>query len=148
MNHVESSVESASLYGYMLWSHRYLDEQYGRLLDALAVDAPGVRNLWTELERGLLAHMEAEERFVLPAFARFDQEEARALLREHGQIREYLLEFGVEIDLHVIRFKRSGEFIEALRSHARREEQLLYQWADKKLDGGLARSAMEHASSR
>jgi hypothetical protein len=141
------SVES-SLCAYMRWSHRHLDDLHGRLLEAVSVNAPGLRHLWTELERGLLAHMEAEERFVLPVFARAHAGEAVALLREHGRFREYLLEFGVEIDLHVIRFKRASEFIEALRSHARREDERLYPWTDKQLDVGLACAAVDHASSR
>ena len=66
-----------------------------------------------------------------------DPEEAVALLREHGQIRELLLELGVAVDLHAIRFEQSRRFIDMLRAHADREDRLLYRWADERLDRGL-----------
>ena len=56
-------------------SHDYLRRVLERLLDSMRVDAPDVRALWGELEHGLLTHMEAEERFVLPAFLRVDRDE-------------------------------------------------------------------------
>ncbi|HEX2685563.1 MAG TPA: hemerythrin domain-containing protein [Kofleriaceae bacterium] len=132
----------------MTESHERLDRLFGRLLDALESNAPDVRELWTELDHGLLAHMEAEERFVLPAFARFDHEEAIALLREHGGIREQLLELGVAVDLHCIRFEQSREFIQRLRAHAAREDKLLYRWADSRLDAPLVAAARHHVEAR
>jgi len=123
-----------TLYTYMTRSHDYLRDVLERLLDAMRVDAPDVREVWNELDHGLLSHMEAEERFVLPAFARVDREEALALLREHGELRAHLLELGVAVDLHYATFERSREFAEALQRHAGREENLLYRWADRSLD--------------
>src|SRR5689334_3535632 len=99
MDIIAPQIES-SIYNYMLRSHRHLEDQYCRVLEALEVGAPELRALWAELEHEVLAHLEAEERYVVPAFARVDREEALALLREHGQVREYLLELGVAIDLH------------------------------------------------
>jgi Hemerythrin HHE cation binding domain len=133
-----------TLVGYMTGHHEHLNQLYARLLDALAVNAPDVRDLWTELDHELLAHMEAEERFVLPAFARIDRDEAVAILREHGRIRELLLELGIAVDLHYIRFERSREFIETLRAHAAREDRLLYRWADQKLDPSLVEATRRH----
>jgi len=132
----------------MIDSHEHLNELFGRLLDALASDAPDARALWTELDHGLLAHMEAEERFVLPAFAQIDRQEALALLHEHGQIREQLLELGVAVDLHCIRLEQSRAFIATLRAHADREAKLLYRWADARLDATLIEAARRHASAR
>jgi hypothetical protein len=77
--------------------------------------------------------MEAEERFVLPLFAHIDLAEARELLRQHGRIREQLLELGIAVDLHYIRFERSQDFVQLLLAHADREERLLYRWADERL---------------
>jgi hypothetical protein len=138
----------ASLCNYMIQSHRNLEQQYSQLLEALAVNAPDVRELWNKLERGLFAHMEAEERFVLPAFARGNLDEAVAFLRDHGRIREHFLELGIAIDLHVFRYERSADLVGLLRSHGRREDELLYRWADKQLDAGLAKAAIDHAASR
>ena len=118
----------------MARSHDYLRRVLERLLDSMRVDAPDVRALWGELEHGLLTHMEAEERFVLPAFLRVDRDESLALLREHGELREHLRELGVAVDLHCTSDAQSHDFADALRHHAEREENLLYRWADKSLD--------------
>ena len=124
----------ATLYAYMMSSHGHLRELLGRLLDAMAANAlVDVATLWNELDHGLLTHMEAEERFVLPRFAHVDRAEAHELLRQHGQIREQLLELGVAVDLHYLRFDRSEDFAQLLLAHAAREERLLYRWADERL---------------
>lgn len=135
----------STLYLYMTSSHAQMRELLVQLLDAMAANARGeVARLWDELDHGLLAHMEAEERFVLPRFAHVDHAEARDLLREHGQIREELLELGVAVDLHYARFDRSEAFAHLLLAHATREERLLYRWADEE----LAPDAIEAVRSR
>lgn len=118
----------------MTVSHTELRALLAQLLDAMAANARGdIATLWNELDHGLLTHMEAEERFVLPRFAHVDGAEARGLVREHGQIREELLELGVAVDLHHLRFERSEHFGQLLLAHAAREERLLYRWADEQL---------------
>ena len=122
----------------MVRSHQHLRDQVTRLLAALQADARAdATALWNEFEHKLLDHMEAEERFVLPAFAHVDYGEAAAVLRDHGLIRESLLELGIAVDLHYIRFERSQSFIDLLFRHAEREESLLYRWADDRLSPGV-----------
>jgi len=130
----------------MVRSHQHLDDLYGRLLAAMEANASDVCAVWTEFEHELRTHMEAEERFVLPSFATVDASEARALVREHGVIREQLLEIGVAIDLHQARYARALDLVERLRAHAGREDHLLYRWADKHLDDALVAAALAHAS--
>jgi hemerythrin superfamily protein len=141
-----AEVRDETLFTYMADHHARLDRLFDTLLDAMRAGAPDLRDIWSELDRGLMAHMEAEERYVLPAFARVDRDEAMALLREHGKIREQLLELGVAIDLHVIRWPRSEEFVRMLRSHAAREENLLYRWADAQLDVHARDAARRHVA--
>lgn len=135
-----------TLYAYMVKSHQYLDDLYAELLDALAANAPDLCEVWTKFEHALLSHMEAEERFVLPSFAKVDRPEAVALIRDHGAFREQLLELGVAVDLHAIRYERSREFVDRLRAHGAREDNLLYRWADQHLEIALATAALAHAS--
>lgn len=124
----------STLYLFMTSSHDRLRERLIRLLEAMAANArDDIATLWNELDNGLLTHMEAEERFVLPQFAHIDRAEARELLRQHGEIREQLLELGIAIDLHYVRFERAEDFVRLLQSHAAREERLLYRWADERL---------------
>ena len=136
--------ENDTLVAFMTENHARLDRIYEQLIEALAANAPEARELWTALDHGLLAHMEAEERFVLPAFARVDRDEAVALLREHGKLREQLLELGIAVDLHFIRLDQGRAFIETLRAHAGREDRLLYRWADERLDAALVDATRRH----
>jgi len=102
-------------------------------------------SLWTEFDHRLSAHMEAEERFVLPAFAHVDRTEALALIREHGDIRALMLELGVAVDLHQLRFEKARDLVDLLRSHSGREDNLLYRWADQNLEVALVERAIAHA---
>jgi iron-sulfur cluster repair protein YtfE (RIC family) len=136
------------LCGYMMHSHEHLHALYTRLLSVMEADAPReVQALWCELDHELLAHMEAEERFVLPAFAKVDHAEALAILREHGQARELLFDLGVAVDLHCLRYERSAELIHLLIHHAEREERLLYRWADRELSAETVEAVKRHLSS-
>jgi hemerythrin-like domain-containing protein len=132
---------------FMADSHRQLNELFDRLLAAMEANAPDTRELWNELDRGLHAHMEAEERYLLPRFARSHADEAAALLREHGQIREQLLELGVAVDLHCIRLDQSQRFIATLRDHAEREDRLLYDWADQQLERSVIEATHQHLTA-
>ena len=147
MTRATASNQVESINVFMTASHRHLSDLYDRVLEALEVNAPDLRDLWTDLDHGLLAHLEAEERYVLPAFAHIDREEARALLREHGLIRERLLELGVAVDLHLGRYEAGRELVDMLRAHADREDKLLYRWADEQLDTSLAEAARRHVSN-
>lgn len=126
-------------------SHEALSRLGERVLQAARDDlGPELHALWCELESKLLAHLEAEERFILPAFARVDREEAVALVREHGTIRELVIELGVAVELHYARLAPFERLAEFLRAHAAREEALLYRWAATMLDPGLADAATRH----
>ena len=96
-----------------------------------STDPAELRAAWTTLERELEGHLDLEERQLLPVFARSRPEEARILLEEHGQIRARLVEMGVHLDLHCLGRDRILAFADLLRSHARREDALLYPWASQ-----------------
>jgi hypothetical protein len=77
--------------------------------------------------------MDYEERHVLPAFRAVDKREADDLLREHHLIRCRLMDLGVGVDLHLLRVEVVADFIAVLRAHARREDALMYHWAEREL---------------
>lgn len=129
-----SARTDSTLYAYLKRSHELMRDRAGSLFTAMQANARSeVATLWNELERKLLDHMDAEERFVLPALAHVDYGEASELLREHGLIRQQLLELGVAVDLHFIRYENSQQFLDVLLQHAEREERLLYRWAEERL---------------
>ncbi len=106
-------------------------------------DLSALRDAWTLFERELAAHLDTEERELLPRFAEEHPDEARALVAEHGELRRLAAELGVGVDLHCLRATAADQLIDRLRAHARREDALLYPWAarlrsvaDSVTDGG------------
>jgi hypothetical protein len=148
MQAARGHAEDHDFFGFKTASHQVLDDQLDRTMAAIEANELSTLDvLWIQLEARVLAHLEAEERFVLPTFARVDPAEAMALLREHGHIREQLLELGVAFAQHYIRPRRFAQLVTLLRAHARREDQLLYQWAITLLDARLAAAAQAHIAS-
>jgi hypothetical protein len=73
--------------------------------------------------------MEGEERELIPRYAEEHPEEAAALLAEHANFRRLFAELGVAGDLHLVRLERVRELADALKKHAKRENDGLYRWA-------------------
>lgn len=112
--------------------HELLEELYSDLLAAYhAGDWSDVRAQWEVFEPALRAHMESEERDVLPAFRAVDAQEADALVADHAELRGRLSTLGVLIDLHAVPSRDAEELVARLRAHAVRESALLYPWLDK-----------------
>jgi hemerythrin superfamily protein len=125
--------------------HRRIDALLERLIDAFgANDSEEIGRLWSQLEPGLLGHLEAEEKYMLPAFANVAPEESAGLAREHEHFRLRLSELGAALDLHLVRLDTARAFADELRDHARKEDGLLYRWADTNLDPGGVPLAPPH----
>jgi hemerythrin-like domain-containing protein len=115
--------------------HERLERLFVKLLDAFREGDPAdLRAMWSRFETGLSAHLAAEERYLMPLFARVEPGEAAALLAEHGGFRRKLNDLGVGVDLHAVKLDVAQEFVEALRAHAHREDRLLYRWAERELE--------------
>ena len=87
MSHPETAPtpRHAGLRGELSRDHSRLDQLLGDLRAAFDADArEDAARLWGELDRGLSAHLEFEERHVLPAFRAVDSTEVEGLLREHS----------------------------------------------------------------
>ena len=122
----------SSLESMLAGDHHRLD----RAFDAIVMRAEGgdfqqLEREWLAFQRALLEHLEAEERHLIPALADDRPTEAQTLLDEHAAIRTKLLELGVDLDLHCLRAERVEAFVEALRAHAHREENIFYPWVDR-----------------
>lgn len=114
--------------------HRRLEELFGELVAAFrAGDRDEAAALWNAFESSLEEHMALEERHILPELAKVDAPEASALVREHQAIRGALSELGVGADLHCTNADTVERFARTLREHARREEALMYRWAEAHL---------------
>ena len=114
--------------------HLRLDALFDDVLKRLALnDRDETRAAWSDFEKGLLAHLEVEEKFILPRFSKDHELEASVIRREHDGFRAKLSELGVMVDLHAIRMNVANEFVKVLREHARREDALMYRWAEENL---------------
>jgi len=114
--------------------HQRLDGVFEALLNRVHVnDTQAAQATWTEFDRGLTAHIEAEEASLLPLFEQCDPGEAAVIRGEHAKIKSLLAELGVLLDLHALREDKVAEFVSFLRAHAAREERVLYQWAEREL---------------
>ena len=107
-----------------------LDDLLERFADGNQRD---LRAAWAEVEQDLVAHLDFEDRLILPSFTAIDPIETQALRAEHLRLRETLAELSVGVDLHLIQLDRAREFAGWLREHAHREDQLLYRWVDREL---------------
>jgi len=120
---------------HFLADHRRLESIFERLLDAFeANDREEMRSLWTDLEHGLLGHLEAEETYLYPAFIQECGARARDMLAQHDRIRQRLADLGAALDLHLVRLDAASAFISELRAHAAEEDQFLYRWADERFE--------------
>ncbi|HVU01130.1 MAG TPA: hemerythrin domain-containing protein [Polyangiaceae bacterium] len=111
--------------------HQEIEELLRQLLLAFeADDRARVGALWSVFDAQLLAHLDAEEKHLVPRLLRANERAARSILEEHRHIRSRLTELGTQVDLHLIRLPAARAFIDELRAHARHEDQVLYEWAD------------------
>lgn len=127
--HLAPHPSSSELCTLLRNDHDRLERLYRSLMAAFeGGDRPECERIWTQLERGVLEHLETEEEHILPEFRRVDYAETLALLGEHEQVRANLADLGVGIDLHLVRADVAKRFVDDLLSHAARENRLMYRW--------------------
>lgn len=118
----------------LLDDHVELDALFSKLMDAFNANArEDTQSLWTDLERRLERHFAVEERYLFPKFSALDATETRALQDDHSRLRRRLGELGAGVDLKLVRAEVARDFIDTLRAHATRENELLYRWAREAL---------------
>jgi len=114
--------------------HERLEALLTRLLDRLCEGYAGeMRAMWARFEMRLSAHLGAEERYLLPLFARVGSEEAAELLTEHAVFRKAMEDLGAGVDSHAVSLDVARGFVGALRAHADRETKLFYRWAERQV---------------
>ncbi len=117
--------------------HRELEAVYRAILAATyADDARDLVFAYRAFEEGVLEHLEAEEREILPAYGRAAPDDARAIREAHARIRQELQRVGIYVELHVIRAETMHGLIAELRAHAVREDARMYPWAHLHLPAG------------
>jgi hemerythrin-like domain-containing protein len=129
----------------LLADHRRLDDLLTRVLVALeAVDLGRAATEWADFDGALRTHLDAEDRYLIPALFASRPRDARSLLQEHRHVRNRALELGGALKKGTLRAETVRGFVDELAAHVRRETSVLYDWADDELDG-LDRDAVLRA---
>jgi hypothetical protein len=98
-----------------------------------ADDARGLITRFRSFEHAVLAHLQAEEVEVLPAYARAACADAAAIRAAHEEVRRQLFRIGIEVELHCARAESLERLVDTLRSHAAHEDRGMYPWAREHL---------------
>ena len=126
--------------------HRRLNQLFDDVLSAFREgDHADAAALWTQFETGLRNHFVFEEVRLFPQFRQEHPDAAAELAADHTRLGSMLSELSVGLDLHLTRADMVEQFIGLLRSHAAREEALLYRYAKRanKLPIHTARAARD-----
>ncbi len=94
---------------------------------------------WRRFERALIAHLELEEREILPAVEPREPQAVDLVRKDHAAIRALVDELGLEVELHTVRRETIDRFLALLRAHAAREDATLYRAADELLSADTVR---------
>ena len=103
------------------------------IAEAKKDDRSRLRPMWASFESALLAHIAAEEAELLPLYRRGHPAEATAILEDHVFFRKVLTEFGVDLDLHLMRADAVEAFLRRMSEHAMSEDEGLYPWAAREV---------------
>lgn len=121
--------------------HERLDALLVRLTqEAEDSDRQALQATWSDFEKRLSAHIDAEERYLLPLVESDNPSEAARTRHEHGEIRDLIADLGLAIELHTAREPDICRLVNVLRAHAKHEEAALYTLA-----GDKASISVEHS---
>jgi hypothetical protein len=119
------------LASFLRADHDVFEEIAGRILEMVVEgDREDVSDAMSALEASVLAHLDGEERELLPRYAIDVPADAAAILVDHAAIRKRLTELDISTDLHLVRADALRTFLDALRAHAAHENGGLYRWAE------------------
>ena len=136
--------DSGDIHRALASDHERLDQLFRELENAVeGADQPTIQRDWTDFERGVLAHFEAEERLIFPLLEIEHAPEVKRAKEDHERVRALLAILGVRTDLHLLRKEVADELIARLREHAEWEDRTLYPWAQSKASEETRRSLRE-----
>jgi hypothetical protein len=125
----------AAVSEHFLADHRRLEALLRNTVSALETnDQVGASGHWAECCSGLLTHMDAEERNLVPALLQRSERDARVLVQEHRHIRSRLTALSAEMASQRIRADSVRDFLDEFHAHSQSEDRLLYQWVDAYAD--------------
>ncbi len=123
----------------------HVEALLARVLSHVRVeDGADARAAWKTFLPELLAHLDAEEMYVLPGLDAEDGVECDHLRAEHARIRRDVGEIAVALEIHAVRPPQIESLSALLREHAVRELGILYAHAERRLPISTVRSLVAH----
>jgi polyisoprenoid-binding protein YceI len=144
---LRQGTREAAVQAVLAHDHERLERQFQTIVSEVSRGDPlELRGAWRAFEVELLRHFENEELRIFPAFAQQRPADARALLADHERIRASLTRLGLDLGLNCMPAERISDFVDSLRAHARREDDLLYPWAAHRLSDAARERIREEIS--
>ena len=114
--------------------HEAIDQRLSDLANAVeGANFPTILRVFRDVDRGLRAHMYGEERYLFEHFEQSHPQNIRALREDHDRFHRKLDELMIQTELHTLRKESIDALVSELRSHAAKENETLYKWADEPL---------------
>ena len=114
--------------------HEAIDQRLADLANAVeGANFPTILRVFRDVDRGLRAHMYGEERYLFEHFEQSHPQDIRALRQDHDRFHRKLDELMIQTELHTLRKESIDALVSELRSHAAKENETLYKWADEPL---------------
>ncbi len=124
-----SAVETRTL-AQLSQEHERLELWFAEIVERAATGDPRECDaIWAAFVRQLENHMAFEESEVFPLYEQRGPAAvaiAKELCQEHKDIRLFVEQTGIDLQLHWARASVIESFVAALRSHARRERETIY----------------------
>jgi hemerythrin len=135
---------SSGLYAALYFHHARLEASGRHVLSTLRLEGPAAaRGAFKTFKCELEAHLEAEERWVLPGFARAEPEAYEAIREEHMLIRQMSESLTWSAATVASDERTLHELVDLLLAHCRREEQTLYRWAETAIGEPESRAVLQ-----
>lgn len=110
--------------------HDELEKRAANILESIEAGGRSeIAEAMTVMRSSILAHLDGEERDLIPRYVLHAPDDAYRIMEEHAAIRKTLDELDVATDLHFLRADVLKELLAKLRAHAARENDGLYRFA-------------------
>lgn len=141
---LQDAVSPPAVRDWFVADHLHLETLLEEILNAMdSREEKGLSILWAGFSRTLLAHMDIEERCLIPQLDEQANRVARVLHEEHRYIRARTAGLAESIDALKARPDEIHAFADELRAHASHEDRMLYAWADRNLSPAAHRALLE-----